>query len=117
MQTHVHYKLNTHIYSYMHTCTHTDIRECTHTHVHTYMYTHKHTVPSGHILTKLELQVLSSLLATYSDEKLKEIKLSIQEKEKIKDISREEVEKTLRQSGLTSVAVGLKDNIDKGISH
>ena len=75
-----------------------------------------HTVPSGHILTKIELQVLATLLATYSDEKMKEIQLSIQEKQDISDISREEVEKTLRQSGLTSIADGLKDNIEKGIS-
>ena len=50
---------------------------------HTHLYTHKHdthTVPSGHILTKLELQILGSLLVTYDDEKLKEIQLSIKEK-------------------------------------
>ena len=48
------------------------------THAHT--HTHLHVVPSGHILTKLELQVLATLLATYSDDKLKEIQLSIHEK-------------------------------------
>ena len=71
--------------------------------------------PSGHILSNQELQVLTNLLATYSDEKLSEIKLSIEEKQGIKRISREEVEKSLRQSGLMSVADGLKENIEKGI--
>ena len=83
----------------------------TRSHIHTL-----HTVPSGHILTKQELQVLSTLLATYSDEKLKAIKLSVQEKQAIGDISREEVEKSLRQSGLSTMADGLKDNIEKGIA-
>ena len=71
--------------------------------------------PSGHILSNQELQVLANLLATYSDEKLREIKLSIEEKQGIKRISREEVEKSLRQSGLISVADGLKESIEKGI--
>ena len=56
--------------------------------------------------------MLANLLATYSDEKLKKIKLSIQEKQ---DISREEVERSLRQSGLRSVANGLKESIEKGM--
>ena len=81
-----------------------------HTHTHTY------TVPSGHILTREELQVLGALLARYSDEKLKSIQLSRQEEQEIRDISREEVEKSLRQSGLASMAAGLKDNIEKGIA-
>jgi hypothetical protein len=59
--------------------------------------------------------VLESLLATYSDEKLKEIQLSIQEKEKIQDITREEVEKALQQNGLEVIASGLKYNIEKGV--
>ena len=63
----------------------------------------------------MELQVLANLLATYSDEKLKEIKLSIQEKQEVGHISREEVERSLRQSGLMSVADGLKDSIEKGM--
>ena len=73
-------------------------------------------VPSGHILTKQELQVLGTMLATYSDEKLKSIQLSLREEQEIRDISREEVEKILRQSGLASMADGLKDNIGKGIA-
>ena len=60
--------------------------------------------------------MLGTLLATYSDEKLKAIKLSVQEKQAIGDISREEVEKSLRQSGLSTMADGLKDNIEKGIA-
>ena len=82
-------------------------------HTHT---PHIYTVPSGHILTREELQVLGALLARYSDEKLKSIQLSLQEEQEIRDISREEVEKSLRQSGLASMADGLKDDIEKGIA-
>jgi hypothetical protein len=60
--------------------------------------------------------VLGTILATYSDEKLKSIKLSLEEMQKIRDISREDVEKSLRQSGLASMADGLKDDIEKGIA-
>ena len=81
-------------------------------HTHT---PHTYTVPSGHILTREELQVLGALLARYSDEQLKSIQLSLQEEQEIRDISREEVEKSLRQSGLASMADGLKDDIEKGI--
>ena len=70
-------------------------------------------IPSGHILTVQELQVLRTLLAPYTDEKLKELQLLIQRKEE-GEISREEVEKSLRQSGLTMVADRLKDDIEKG---
>ena len=90
----------------------------------TYIYTHPLyvlalltcTVPSGHILTKEELQVLGTMLATYSDEKLKSIQLSLQEQQEIRDISREEVERSLRQSGLAFMADRLKDDIEKGIA-
>ena len=82
-------------------------------HTHT---PHTYTVPSGHILTREELQVLGALLARYSDEQLKSIQLSLQEKQEIRNISREEVEKSLRQSGLASMADGLKNDIEKGIS-
>ena len=82
-------------------------------HTHT---PHTYTVPSGHILTREELQVLGALLARYSDEQLKSIQLSLQEEQEIRDISREEVEKSLRQSGLASMADGLKDDIEKGIA-
>lgn len=60
-----------------------------------------------------ELQVLRTLLAPYTDEKLKELQLLIQRKQE-GEISREEVEKSLRQSGLTMVADRLKDDIEKG---
>ena len=69
---------------------------------------------SGHILTKQELQVLANLLATYSDERLEEIKLTIQEEQAIRDISREEIEKFLQRNGLSSIADGLKDSLEKG---
>ena len=84
-----------------------------HMHTHT---PHTYTVPSGHILTREELQVLGALLSRFSDEKLKSIQLSLQEEQEIRDISREEVEKSLRQSGLASMADGLKNNIEKGIA-
>ena len=72
-------------------------------------------VPSGHILTRRELQVLATLLAAYSDEKLKEIKVALQEDES-GDISREGVEESLRQNGLATIADGLKENLQKGIT-
>ena len=75
-----------------------------------------YTVPSGHILTREELQVLGALLSRFSDEKLKSIQLSLQEEQEIRDISREEVEKSLRQSDLASMADGLKNDIEKGIA-
>ena len=84
-----------------------------------YMITLIHTrsssysVPSGHILTKQELQVLRTLLAPYTDEKLKELQLLIQKKQE-GEILREDVEKSLRQSGLTMIADRLKDDIEKG---
>ena len=93
------------------TCIHT----CKYIHMHTHT-PHTYTVPSGHILTREELQVLGALLARYSDEQLKSIQLSLQEEQEIRDISREEVEKSLRQSGLASMADGLKDDIEKGIA-
>ena len=46
---------------------------------------------------------------------MKSIQLSLEEEQEIRDISREEVEKSLRQSGLASMADGLKDDIEKGI--
>ena len=57
--------------------------------------------------------MLGTLLATYTDEKLKELNHFIQEKED-EDISREEVESSLRQSGLTLIADGLKNYLEKG---
>ena len=60
--------------------------------------------------------MLGALRARYSDEQLKSIQLSLQEEQEIRDISREEVEKSLRQSGLASMADGLKDDIEKGIA-
>ena len=60
--------------------------------------------------------MLGAMLATYSDEKLKSIQLSLREEQEIRYISREEVEKSLRQSGLASMADSLKDNIEKGIA-
>ena len=70
-------------------------------------------VPSGHVLTKLELHVLSDMLASYSNEKIKEIQQSIQNKERI-NISREEIERSLREGGMTAVADELERNLLKG---
>ena len=69
-------------------------------------------MPSGHILTKQELQVLGTLLAPYTDVKLKELQLSIQKKQS--DIVREEVELLLRQNGLAMIADSLEDHIERG---
>ena len=74
---------------------------------------HPCTVPLGHILTNVELQVLSGLLDAYSNEKIKEIQQSIQKKQG-GNISREEVEKLLRECGLTTVADELKYDLHKG---
>ena len=71
-------------------------------------------VPSGHILTVQELKVLRKLLAPYTDEKLKELQLLIQEKQE-GEISREEVEVLLRQRGLMMNADKLKDDIERGM--
>ena len=87
----------------------------TYTYAHT-LLTYACAIPSGHILTKEELQVLGAMLATNSDEQLKSIQLSLQEEQEIQDISREEVEKYLRQSGLASMADRLKDDLEKGIA-
>ena len=57
--------------------------------------------------------MLAALLAKYSDEKLKQIDLTIQKK-KGSDISREEIESSLRKEGLTMIADDLKDNLEKG---
>jgi hypothetical protein len=107
------------MYHIPHTHAHTLIGTQYDTYVHYNAYIHTHTysrtVLSGHILTKQELQVLGALLARFSDEKLKSIKLSLQEEQDIRNISREEVEKSLRQSGLASMADRLEDNIKNGI--
>ena len=72
------------------------------------------TVHLGHLLTKFELQVLSGLLNAYSNEKIKEIQQSIKKKQG-GDISREEVESSLREGGLTTVADELEHNLHKGM--
>ena len=76
-------------------------------------HTHSHTAPSGHILTKGELNILRRLLAEYSDEKLTEIRRRFEENQD-GDILREEVERSLREKGLTEIADDLKDSLEKG---
>ena len=78
------------------------------------MYMHMHAVPSGHILTKSEFQVLSRLLAAYSNDKIKEIQQAIQKKSG-RSISREEVERSLRVVGMMTIADELEQNLQKGI--
>ena len=67
---------------------------------------------SGHILSKVELQVLNSLLSAYSNDKVKKVQISVQNKP---NITLEEVEITLRQNGLISIGNSLKENINKGM--
>ena len=85
---------------------------CIHHH-HVNVHTHTSTVPLGHILTKFELQVLSGLLDAYSNEKIKEIQQFIRKK-RGRDISREEIERSLREGGLTTVADELEQDLLKG---
>ena len=59
-----------------------------------------------------ELEALDKVLAAYSDEKVKEVRLSLKER-RGGDISLEEIEKSLRENELTSIADDLKDNLEK----
>ena len=79
-------------------------------------HTHSHTTPSGHILTKDELNILRRLLADYSDEKLTEIRRRFEENQD-GDILREEVERSLREKGLTEIADVLKESLVEGNYH
>ena len=74
---------------------------------------HPCTVPSGHILTEPELQVLSRLLAAYSSEKIKEIQQAIQKRQG-RGVSRQEVERSLREVGMMTIADELEQNLQKG---
>ena len=65
------------------------------------------------MLTRLELQVLSKVLSAYSSDKVKEITRSIQERQD-GNISRQEIERSLRLGGLTSIADGLEENLERG---
>ena len=78
-----------------------------------HVHTHPCTVPSGHILTELELQVLSRLLAAYSNENIKEIQQAIQ-KRRERGVSRQEVERSLREVGMMTIADELEQNLRKG---
>ena len=71
-----------------------------------------HAVPTGHILTKQELRVLDTILAVYSDEKIKEILLTIQRKHD--SVSLEEVTRLLHECGQALVADGLEESMKKG---
>ena len=76
------------------------------------MLSTKHAGFSGHILSRVELQVLNSLLSAYSNDKVKNVQISIQNKP---NITREEVETMLLQNGMVTIASSLKENIEKGI--
>ena len=72
--------------------------------------------PSGHVLDKLEIKVLHNMMETYKNERLKQLKRSIQEAQnESRVLSREEVEITLRQNGLTMIADHLKETLKRGI--
>ena len=73
----------------------------------------QYTVPSGHILTESELRVLSRLLDAYSNEKIKEIQQAIQTRQG-RGISRQEVERSLREVGMMTIADELEQNLQKG---
>ena len=75
--------------------------------------TYTHTVPKGHILTKQELEVLARILAVYSDVKIKELQLTIQQKQG-GEITLEEVIKLIQESSHTSIADTLEDDMKKG---
>ena len=60
-----------------------------------------------------EVTILRRLLAEYSDEKLKEISRLFEQKQG-GDVSREEVERSLREQGMTLIADDLKQSIEKG---
>ena len=83
------------------------IDKCPHTSMHACM------VPSGHILTEAEFQGVSRLLAAYSNEKIKEILQAIQ-KRRGRGVSRQEVERSLREVGMMTIADELEQNIQKG---
>ena len=104
-----------HTHPCMHVCIHTVCTfHTTHVHSHKYAHTYKYAAPFGYILSKDELHILQGLLASYSNEKIQSIQLFLQEKQKIRDISREEVEKSLQRNGLEAMADSLKDSLEKG---
>ena len=71
--------------------------------------------PSGHILNKSEMKVLCNMMEAYKSEKLIKLKLSIQEAQnQDRILSREEIEKLLRQNGLTMIADDLKESLKRG---
>jgi hypothetical protein len=89
-----------------------------HLNVIVFRYLKSHSAaPSGHVLDKLEIKVLHNMMETYKNERLKELKSSIQEAQnESRILSREEVEMTLRQNGLTMVADHLKETLKRGIN-
>ena len=71
---------------------------------------------AANILTPRELKVLSTLLAAYQDEKIKEIEQSIQDGQ-AGNVTLAGVEETLRQSGKDVAANELRENVKKGMSY
>ena len=57
--------------------------------------------------------MLSRLLAAYSNEKIKEIQQAVQKRQR-RDISRQEVERSLREVGMMTIADELKQNLQRG---
>lgn len=68
---------------------------------------------TSHILTPKELKVLAKLLQAFEEDKIRELTQSIDNKEK-KNVSLEQVELLLQQSGKVEAASRLKEDLTKG---
>ena len=72
--------------------------------------TYSHT---AHILSSIELKALAKLLQAFQEDKIRELRQSI-DKNETKNVSLEEVESLLRQNGKPEVASRLKEDLIKG---
>ena len=72
--------------------------------------TYSHT---AHILSLKELKALAKLLQAFQEDKIRELRQSI-DKNEAKNVSLEEVESLLRQNGKPEVASRLKEDLTKG---
>ena len=75
--------------------------------------THSHI---AHILSSKELKALAKLLQAFQEDKIRELRQSI-DKEEAKNVSLEEVESLLRQSGKAGAASRLKEDLTKGSNY
>ena len=67
----------------------------------------------AHILSSKELKALAKLLQAFQEDKIRELRQSI-DKNEAKNVSLEDVESLLRQSGKPEVASRLKEDLTKG---